>query len=305
MALEKAKTINLLLYDGTLDGVITIADSSWNAGELYSAPREAVKALLEQDACTKYGVYLLLSNEMVYVGQASNLKTRINQHLVGKDWWERVILLTTSNDSLNKSDIDYLESVLIQKAIECDKLDCDNKNTGNKQKVTKFRSIELNQYLDEALFLLELTGITVFKKGSTSSKSAKKVSLPALQSKSQEELEIRAKSEARALLKEYGIVIGKYYTYSKLLSNNSYWMNPQTDFLNHEWDIVLNNQIDKVLTVLRIPANTYQLKTESSDGFSIRKDKPFYIDFRIDKNVTVEINSKTPISKHVIKVIKY
>lgn len=35
----QAKIINMLLYDGTLGGVIRIEDSNWNAGELFP-PRE-------------------------------------------------------------------------------------------------------------------------------------------------------------------------------------------------------------------------------------------------------------------------
>lgn len=108
MADAKAKTINLLLYEGDLEGVISIEDSSWNSGELYSAPRDSVSELLETDACKKYGVYLLLSKSMVYVGQSSDLSKRITQHTVGKDWWESVVILTTKDDSLTHSDIDYL-----------------------------------------------------------------------------------------------------------------------------------------------------------------------------------------------------
>ena len=74
----QAKTINLLLYDGSLNGVISIEDSNWNSGELYSAPRESVADLLKTDACNKYGVYLLLSSDMVYVGQSSDLARRLN-----------------------------------------------------------------------------------------------------------------------------------------------------------------------------------------------------------------------------------
>ena len=85
MADAKAKTINLLLYEGDLEGVISIGDSSWNSGELYSAPRDSVSELLETDACKKYGVYLLLSKSMVYVGQSSDLSKRITQHTVGKE----------------------------------------------------------------------------------------------------------------------------------------------------------------------------------------------------------------------------
>lgn len=100
--MPKQKTINLLLYEGDLEGVISIEDSSWNSGELYSAPRDSVSELLETDACKKYGVYLLLSKSMVYVGQSSDLSKRITQHTVGKDWWESVVILTTKDDSLTQ-----------------------------------------------------------------------------------------------------------------------------------------------------------------------------------------------------------
>ena len=43
----QAKIINMLLYDGTLNGVLRIEDSSWNAGELFSAPRASMSELLK------------------------------------------------------------------------------------------------------------------------------------------------------------------------------------------------------------------------------------------------------------------
>lgn len=167
----KAKTIQLLLYDGTLNGVINIADSAWNPGEMYASPRNSINELVSLD---KYGVYLLLSDDRVYVGQAQDLERRIKQHVTGKSWWERVVLLTTKDDSFTRTDIDYLESVLIGKANKAKSLDSDNKNKGNNPKVDKFRKVNLDQYLDEALFLMELIGITVFgadrKKRSAKSK---------------------------------------------------------------------------------------------------------------------------------------
>lgn len=48
MTRAKAKTINLLLEDGSLDGIINIEASSWNSGELYSSPRSAIEDLLKQ-----------------------------------------------------------------------------------------------------------------------------------------------------------------------------------------------------------------------------------------------------------------
>lgn len=85
----QAKIINMLLYDGTLSGVIRVENSSWNAGELFSSPRESVSDLLKTGACNKYGVYLLISSDLVYVGQSSDLAKRLSQHITGKNWWER------------------------------------------------------------------------------------------------------------------------------------------------------------------------------------------------------------------------
>ncbi len=159
----KTKTIKMLLYDGTLNGVMNISDSAWESGKMYSAPRESIIDLISRADCKKYGVYLLLSDQQVYVGQASDLERRTKQHLADKDWWTQVILMTTKDDSFNASDIDYLESRLIDLAGKAGKSDSDNKKKGNPQKVDEFRQAELEQYLEEALFLLELIGVRVFK----------------------------------------------------------------------------------------------------------------------------------------------
>ena len=170
----KAKIINMLLYDGTLSGVIRIENSSWNAGELFSSPRGSVSDLLKTGACNKYGVYLLISSDMVYVGQSSDLAKRLSQHITGKDWWERAVIITTKDDSLTHSDIDYLENVLIEKAFAIKKLDCDNKKNGNPPKVDVFRKVFLGQYLEEALFLMQLIGVTVFSELKPTKKKTKR-----------------------------------------------------------------------------------------------------------------------------------
>ena len=171
----KTKTIKMLLYDGTLNGVMNISDSAWDGGKMYSAPRESISNLVSRADCKKYGVYLLLSEGQVYVGQASDLERRTRQHLTDKDWWTQVILMTTKDDSFNASDIDYLESRLIDLARKAGKSDSDNKKRGNPQKVDEFRQAELEQYIEEALFMLELIGIKVFKKDS---KKQRKVTRP-------------------------------------------------------------------------------------------------------------------------------
>lgn len=167
----KTKTIKMLLYDGSLNGVINISDSAWGSGKMYSAPRELIKKLTSYADCKKYGVYLLLSDRQVYVGQAVDLERRTRQHLTDKDWWTQVILMTTKDDSLTATDIDYLESRLIELAGKAYTFDSDNRKRGNPQKVDEFRCAELEQFLDEALFLLDLIGVSVFKKETIKSSS--------------------------------------------------------------------------------------------------------------------------------------
>ena len=164
MITNKKKTIKMLLYDGTLNGVTNISNSAWGNGKMYSAPRESINKLLNYADCKKYGVYLLLSDQQVYVGQAIDLERRTKQHLTDKEWWSQVVLMTTNDDSFTASDIDYLEACLINLAVDAGTSDSDNKKRGNRQKVDEFRQPELEQYLDEALFLLELIGVRVFKK---------------------------------------------------------------------------------------------------------------------------------------------
>ncbi len=297
MANAKAKTINLLLYEGHLDGVISIEDSSWNSGELYSTPRDSVLELLDTDACKKYGVYLLLSKDKVYVGQSSDLSKRITQHTVGKDWWESVVILTTKDDSLTHSDIDYLESVLINKAFKINRLDCDNKNKGNNPKVSKFQKVVLDQYLEEALFLMQLIGITVF--------SDKPVGtlINTIDTKTKLAIGTRAKKAAISFIEEKGILIGKQVTYAmKQAGREEFWANPQKELLNQEWWLILNNTATLELIVLKVPKGSLIIK---KDGFHVRADKPELLDLNINTDTLKDRKSGVDFSAFVVKRIKY
>lgn len=305
MSSTKAKTISLLLEDGTLKGVMCIEDSSWNSGELYSAPRESINELMSSEACKKFGVYLLLSEEMVYVGQSMDLSIRIKQHLAGKDWWERAIVLTTKDDSLNRSDIDYLESVLIDKANENNRLDCDNKKKGNPQKVTKFRRVELEQYLEEAFLLMELIGVSVFCK----EVNPKKKSTSKIYEKNSVDYnvyDVQGKSDAKELLEKNGILIECECNYAKRQKNRlEYWVNPKVTVVNENWDLILNNQYEHELTYIHVPAKTFGMNNGKNSGFFARNDKPIYIDLNIITETLCDRRSGYDFSPYVVKRIKY
>lgn len=298
----RAKTINLLLYEGSLKGVISIADSSWNSGELFSAPRESVDDLISSEACNKYGVYLLLSEEQVYVGQSSDLAKRIKQHIIGKDWWERVVILTKSDDSLNRSDIDYLEAVLIKKASASNRLDCENKTKGNIQKVDKFRQVSLDQYLEEALFLMELLGINVFK---NPRKKTVKPLIDTIPSSTEEKRQIRAKKEAKLFLKEFGVELDGEITYATSNDRGVCWANPNVKTLDSNWYLILNDINNNELIVLYMPQGTCSIDDSASNLLFARNDRPDRIELKISTESLIDKTSNVDFSPYVINRIKY
>ena len=287
----RAKTVNLLLYDGSLQGVLSIEDSSWNSGELYSAPREFVRDLLKTDACNRYGVYLLLSHDRVYVGQSSDLARRLTQHVAGKDWWESAVILTTKDDSLNHTDIDYLESKLIEKARAVGSLDCDNKNRGNPPKADRFRAVFLDQYLEEALFLMEFIGIPVFS-GRSQGGTRPTNLIDVMDVGDRLAFGKRMKTVAIDYVGEHGVSVGRPTTYAVLKENGSgYWLNPSVGFLSANWYLVLNNTSKRELVVLRVPAHALSISDDGSAGLAARKDKPQYVDLQIGADDLVDQRS--------------
>jgi len=303
VANAKAKTINLLLYEGNLEGVISIEDSNWNAGELYSAPRQSVDELLKTDACKKYGVYLLLSKDKIYVGQASDLSQRISQHIIGKDWWDNVLILTTTDDSFDHADIDYLESALIEKAQHTDHLECENKTKGNKPKIKKFREVSLEQYLEEALFLMQLIGIGVFSGVYTHRKGGALINQ--IDIKTTLSLGKRTKTEALQFLRDRGHKFDKNTNYAgKKNTAGVYWINPNKSVLQKDWTIILNDVDTFNLIILSIPANTLSV-TGKKQVLRCRSDKPDLMDMHIDSKTLIERKSGIDFSAFIKERVSY
>ena len=217
---------------------------------------------------------------------------------------ERVVILTTSDDSLNRSDIDYIEANLISKASEIGRLDCDNKNMGNKQKVTKFRAVELEQYLEEALFLLELIGVNVFCKPVNNQIKSKLI--PSVTNSTKEQLEIREKREALQFLVDNGITIGNNVNYSKCMKNHlEFWIEPQKSAIDTDWYMIRNNQFVNEIIVLHIPSKTFSINTGETSGLILRKDNPKRIELKISVETLVDKISKCSFKKFEIARIKY
>lgn len=303
----QAKTINLLLHYGSLQGVVCIEDSGWYSGEMYSAPRESMQKLLATDACGKYGVYLLLSRDRVYVGQSSDLASRLAQHLGGKGWWTSAVVLTTKDNSLIRSDIDWLESALIERARSVGCLDCDNRQRGNPVKVDRFREVWLSQYLNEALFLMEFIGIPVFAAGTRTGERARGAArIDVTDVRNQLAFGKRMKSLAVQYASEHGARVSGDVSYAVLgESSADFFLNPRVSMLDCAWSIILNDTARNELIVLLVPACSLGVAHDGSQGLALRSNSATMLDLHIHPESLVDRRSGTDFSRFLVARVPY
>ena len=297
--MDKKKSIRLLLYDGELDGIIRIEDSSWIYGELYVAPRNSLADLFETDILNRLGLYILLSNDMVFVGQTTDFAMSIRQHTIDKDWWERIVILTTKNNNLKYPDFAYLEILLVKKALMAKQLICKNKEKSI-FKASEPRKIMLNQYLNGALTLMRMIGVNAFNV----KRNESLIKINDFKTRFKRELWI--KSEVIAYLADKGIIVGNAVTYSKRQrGRNEFWSTPRKQLLNKEWWIILNDNQLMRLFVLKIPKNTFTLDSGAYNRLRVRVDKPDLIDLNINTKTLIDRKSKIDFSPYVVKNIEY
>lgn len=320
------KAVSIILTDGTLNGVIAMQIVNGST-ELSAAPRESVSDLIDSVG-SKYGVYLLLSDDKVYVGQASDLSRRIKNHTTGKDWWNRAVVITTSDDSLTHTDIDYMEAKFIAKAHKNNTLDCDNKTGGNATKVSNMQKIKLDQHIEESILLLEIIGINVLSEITKKNDCKKSILAPAIKSKpvvqndevvpfdlfaelqkcDQDKKTKQKKKVTLEYLSQQGLVFGEYLTYAcSQKSKKVFWANPRVAFLSNDWDIVLNNYETREIICLKVPAKTFTYKSDrSKDGFNTRiKNDALCLDINLTINELIDTGSRFELSPYITKRVKY
>ena len=122
------RSIRLFLVDGTPNGLLTAEIMNWS-GHVLTGPRSKLAELVQRPECGRTGVYFLVGPDpennlrsKVYIGESDDVAKRLKQHnraeasegtAGGKDFWEKVCLVTSKDQNLTKTHVKYLESLLI------------------------------------------------------------------------------------------------------------------------------------------------------------------------------------------------
>ena len=84
----------------------------------------------------KPALYILLNKESgkAYIGETDNFEKRISQHITKKNFWDEVMVFLGSNDdTLGKTEVQLLEYLAYEKAIDVKSYDI-SENTQNPKK---------------------------------------------------------------------------------------------------------------------------------------------------------------------------
>ena len=270
--MASGKGISLFFKDCRYDSLMKITSTQWK-GLMYVVPRSEISKMIGLEEVNRFGVYLLLSDTQIYAGEASDLKNRIKQHDKAKNWWERAVLITTTDDSFDQADINYLETSIISIAKNQSNLKCENKQTGNKKKLDEMKKAELDPFLEEALSIMKVLG--VMKVNVKDAMEGKDDTISQLRHG------VGAKSIAIDYLKDKGHPFqdGHVFNYSarqketeKSKYKNECWVNPKPNRLDSDWYLILNDMKRRKLHILRIPHGTFHLETAEERGFKLRTD---------------------------------
>lgn len=125
--MTQGRSVRLFLVDGSPGGLITAEIMNWT-GHVLTGPRSLLADLVQRPESGRTGVYFLIGNDpegsplpLIYIGESDDVATRLKQHNRaesngGKDFWERVCLITSKDQNLTKAHVKYLESLLIRSA---------------------------------------------------------------------------------------------------------------------------------------------------------------------------------------------
>lgn len=165
--MNRPTSIRIFLADGSPDGIRIIEKSNWT-GRAVVASRTQLPEALERDELTRPGVYVLAGSSdegdpRLYVGEADVLGQRLRSHAVKKDFWTWFVAFTSTDESLNKAYVRYLEARLITLARTANQWTVENSASPGEPPLSEADRADAEWFLDEMLVIYPILGIDAFE----------------------------------------------------------------------------------------------------------------------------------------------
>lgn len=163
------KQIKLFLADGTPGGLTTAEITNWT-GHVLSARRSDLAELLKRDEAQRTGAYLLLGedetaveNTRCYIGEADVVAERLRYHQRDKDFWDRVVVITSKDANLTKAHGRYLESKLIALATSAGRVTVENSTAPGVPALPEADASDMDYFLSQLQIVLPVLGVNAIR----------------------------------------------------------------------------------------------------------------------------------------------
>ncbi len=160
-------SIRIFLADGTPDGIRIVDKSNWT-GRAVVASRAQLADVLKRSEMARPGVYVLVGPgstglSRIYIGEADVLQERLKQHAKQKDFWTRFVAFTSTDESLNKAHVRYLESRLVSLAKSANQWEIENHAVPAEPPLSEADRADAEWFLGEMLVIYPILGIDAFE----------------------------------------------------------------------------------------------------------------------------------------------
>lgn len=160
-----ATVLELFFIDGKPDGMLTAEVFGWT-GHILVAPRTRLLEALKRKESSYTGVYILLGDleeaPLAYIGEGENVANRIKSHDAKKDWWTRVVLITSAANNLHKAHVQYLESRLVQLGIGAANTKLENNNIPSLPSLSEAAQANMEAFIEQLLMILPAIRVDLF-----------------------------------------------------------------------------------------------------------------------------------------------
>lgn len=157
------RLIQTYLPDGTLEGprIIEISESAVKGIVI---PRLKLNTLNNRPEVKQPALYFLINSgdNQIYIGESENFISRLKNHDQSKDFWDVAVAIVSNTNTLEKSDIKYLESMAVEQAKATSASGILNRTIPSRNNIHEFKVHTLNTVLEDSGLILESLGYSVF-----------------------------------------------------------------------------------------------------------------------------------------------
>ena len=163
-----ATTIYTYLHNDDLNGsrIVSMDDCMC---KLYNIKRDDSDFMKDfNEELKKPALYILLSKKLrkAYIGETDDFNKRITQHLAKKDFWEEVMVFLGSNDdTLSKTEVQYLEYLAYNKALDVKSFELSENTQSPKQPhMNVMQRGKTEKFFKYVQFLAKFVGCDIFER---------------------------------------------------------------------------------------------------------------------------------------------